>query len=98
MVQCLLVNKLVFIGLESWTYTHIVVKDKGITIEEVDRQKAREIIKENNLSLVNPDDYNDYNRHYGKIYDDGKFKKYLTKYQKVKRNLYKLLDKLDDVK
>lgn len=97
MVQCILVNKIVFIGLESWTYTHIVVKGKGITVTELDRQEAREIIEDENLVLANPDDYDDYNHHYGKIYTDGKFKNYLNKYTRVKRNVLKILDKLDDV-
>lgn len=97
MVQCILVNKIVFIGLESWTYTHIVVKGKGITVNEIDRQEAREIIEDENLVLANPDDYDDYNHHYGKIYTDGKFKNYLNKYTRVKRNVLKILDKLDDI-
>ena len=97
MVQCILVNKIVFIGLESWTYTHITIKGKGITVTELDRHEAREIIEDENLVLAKPDDYDDYNHHYGKIYTDGRFKNYLNKYTRVKKNLFKILDRLDDV-
>lgn len=97
MVQCLLVNKIVFIGLESYTYTHIKIKGKGITITELDRIEAKDLIEEEGLALADPDDYDDYNHHYGKIYTDGKFKNHLNKYPKIKRNVLKILDKMDEV-
>lgn len=96
MVQCLLVNKIVFIGLENWTYTHITVKGKGIVVNELTRQEAKELVKEQNLKLATPDEYADYNSRYGKIYTDGRFKKYLDKYQKTKRNLLSILEKMDE--
>lgn len=95
MVQCLIQNKIIFIGLEGYTYTHVTIKGKGIVITDLDRDEARDLIRDQELELAEPETYANYDRHLGKIYTDGKFKAYVNKRPSVKANLLFLLEQLD---
>ena len=91
-VQCLIKQRIVFLGIEGWTYTHIKIKGLGISILDLDRKEAKEIITSKNLQLV---DTSEYDSHLGKIYTDGKFKTFMNKHKKLKKHLLYLLEKLD---
>lgn len=92
MVQCLIKNRITFLGMEGWNYTHIKIKGFGISIVELDRPQARDLIKSENLQLI---DTSQYDYHLGKIYTDGKFKDFVNKHKKLKKYLLYLLEKLD---
>lgn len=95
MVQCLIQNKIVFIGLEGYTYTHVQIKGRGIIITNLDRDEARDLIRDQELELAEPESYANYDRHLGKIFTDGKFKTYVNKRPSIKKNLLFLLEQLD---
>lgn len=95
MVQCLIQNKIIFIGLEGYTYTHVTIKGRGIVITDLDRDEARDLIRDQELELAEPETYANYDRHLGKIYTDGKFKAYVNSRPSVKANLLFLLEQLD---
>ena len=96
MVQCLIQNKIVFVGLEGSNYTHITIKGKGITITDLNREEARNLIEDQALELAEPETYANYDRHLGKIYTDGKFKDYVNKRPSIKANLLFLLERFDN--
>lgn len=95
MVQCLIQNKIVFIGLEGYSYTHVTIKGRGIVITDLNRDEARDLIRDQELELAEPETYANYDRHLGKIYTDGKFKDYVNKRPTIKSNLLFLLEQLD---
>lgn len=96
MVECLIKNRINFIGFEDYCYIHIRIKNNGVTISELDRIEANNLIKDNNLKQAMPEDYaQPYDRKLGKIFTDGKFKDYINKHLSVKTNLLFLLNQFE---
>ena len=94
MVQCILQNKIVFLGLQGFNYTYVKIKNRGITILDLTREEAKAIIDDENLQLVSSEECENYK--YGRIYTDNKFKEYVNSHPKVKRNLIKIINRLDE--
>ena len=90
--QCLIKNRIVFLGLEGYNYTHIKIKGHGIIITELSRKDALNLIKDQKLNLINQEEYD---KTLGKIYTDDKFKDYVNKHPVIKNNLLFLLEQLD---
>jgi len=90
MVQCLIKQRIVFLGMEGWTYTHIKIKGFGISIDELDRKQAKEV-----MATLQLEDPSTYDSKLGKIYTDGKFKTFINKHKILKKYLLNLLEKTD---
>lgn len=85
-------------AIYDYRYCHIKINNcgRGITIFDVNDEDARKIIKDNNLKKVSKDDYEDqkvYNL--GRVYEDGKFKKFVNAHSEIKRKLERLINKID---
>jgi len=100
MVQLVLRYKVLLTeAVYSYRYCHIRINNcgRGITIFDISDEDARQIIKNNNLKLISKDDYEDqgvYNL--GRIYEDGKFKKFVNAHQEIKNKLERLINKIDN--
>lgn len=94
-MECLLQIRVVFAGCEGYHYTHIQIKGKGIVVRDITRQEAKEIM--DRLEYAHPDTYAQYDYRLGNIYTDTKFKSYLNKHKNVKKNLFTILNNLDNV-
>jgi hypothetical protein len=81
-------------ALYDYCYCHIKITNcgRGITITDLPDEDARKIIHESNLELASTDEYD---FHDGKVYHDGKFKKFVNSHPDIKKNLIKLIDKTD---
>lgn len=89
MEHCILKSKITFIGQVGWEYIYISIKNKGFTVEKIDRKKAKEIIGDNNLILSD-------SNFDGKIYTSPNFKEYVNSYPKLKEAIINIVDKIDD--
>ena len=91
MVQCILQSKIVFLGMENYEWTYIKIKGRGITISDLTRKEAQEIILGQKLTRcpnVDP--------HLGWVYEDKKFKEYVNSHPKTKKKLIAIIDTLDN--
>ena len=90
MTQCILKSIISFLGIENYEYVHIKVRGFGILVHYVSRQEAEEIIDENDLKL-----YKNYPK-LGKVYDDGKFRKYINHHPRIKKFIFKSLNRIEN--
>ena len=96
MTQLLLLHRIKFAGLSACNYTHIQIKGKGIIIQELDRDEAKNLVENQDLKLAPTNDYADPSvRKYGRIYTDDKFKTYVNSHPTIKNALIYLLEHLD---
>lgn len=87
MAKCLLKQKVTFLGLQDFNYYFIELIGKGIVVTELDGKEARQLIREGEVSLVSPSEYDS---SLGKIYTDCDFKEIASE---IKDSIYSILDK-----
>lgn len=95
-MHCILQNRITFAGCEGYEYIYIKVKGKSITANSISSQEAREIIDSENLQYARPETYENYDYRLGNIYTSPNFKSYVNKHKKVKKNLFTVLEQLDN--
>lgn len=96
-MQCILQARVVFAGYEGYNYTHIQIKGKGVIAHDIPRKEAMDIINKHNLQYIKPGEYVNYDYRLGNIYADTKFKSYVNSHKNVKKNLFSVLDQLDNI-
>lgn len=84
MVQAILKARSSFAGLSSVDYTYVKITNH-VMVKKVSKEKAEQIIEDNNLSLV-------YHNIYGKIYSEESFKILLTNNKKFRYEVFKELE------
>lgn len=96
--RCILKYKIALTeAVVGYGYCIIEIKNygRGIIVRDIDAKEFRKLIKEENFTKASKDDYAQFSED-GAVYTDGVFKKFLNKHPLVKKNLYKILDKLDE--
>ena len=57
MAQAILISKIIFAGISGLEYFHIICENNSVIINPLERKKALEIIKEEQLVLAKPETY-----------------------------------------
>jgi len=97
MTQAILISKIKFMDIAMKEYVHIRVNEDKVTVDVVERDQAKQIVKENDLKKAQPSDYiGEYNHKYGEVYADSKFQKTLNKSIRAKQKQF-LLNIIDNV-
>ncbi len=93
-MECILQARITFAGYEGYNYTHIQTKGRGIIVRDIPRKEAKEIM--DRLEYCHPDTYANYDYKLGNIYADRNFKSYINKHKNIKKNLFTILNNLDN--
>ena len=93
MAQAILISKIIFAGISGLEYFHIICENNSVIINPLERKKAFEIIKDNQLVLAKPETYlGQYAPKLGKIYTDSDFQSTVNANPKQKNLIFQLLE------
>ena len=93
MAQEILISKIIFAGISGLEYFHIICENNSVIINPLERKKALEIIKEEQLVLAKPETYlGQYDPKLGRIYTDDDFQSTVNANPKQKNLIFQLLE------
>ena len=93
MALAILISKIIFAGISGLEYFHIICENNSVIINPLERKKAFEIIKDNQLVLAKPETYlGQYDPKLGKIYTDSDFQSTVNANPKQKNLIFQLLE------
>lgn len=92
--QAILVTKITFIGLTNTEYTHIVVNNNSVVINNINRAKFKEVCSDFNLHEAKSNEYlGTYTPSLGHIFVDDNFQSTLNNNKSLKEFI---LDSIDE--